>query len=99
MKDSNNNPISFYYEFEDTNAKTKILEKFHWWIIINKKMSKLLSENKTMQYFCDTTYKCIPPTFNKFKLFVISGYNFIGNKIYIVCFCLIPNEKQKTKNL
>jgi len=28
MKDSNNNPISFYYEFEDTNAKTKNLEKF-----------------------------------------------------------------------
>jgi len=46
-------------------------------------MIKLLSENKNMQYFCDTTYKCIPPTFNKFKLFVISGYNFIENKILI----------------
>ena len=56
MKYSNNNPISFYYEFEDTNVKTKILEKFHWWVIINKKMSKLLSKNKTMQYFCNTKF-------------------------------------------
>jgi len=81
MKDYNNSPISFYYELEDTNAKNKILEKFHCWVIINKKMSKLLSENKAMQNFCDMTYKCIPPTFNKFKLFVISGYNFFENKI------------------
>jgi len=30
MKDSNNSPISFYYQFEDTKSKTKILEIFHW---------------------------------------------------------------------
>jgi len=51
MKDSNNNPISFYYEFEDNNIKTKILEKFHLSVIINKKMSKLLMKIKLCNIF------------------------------------------------
>ena len=53
-------------------------------------------DNKNHQYFCDTTYKCIPPTFHKYKLFVISAYNLINKNINICCFTLIPNELEIT---
>ena len=59
-------------------------------------MNKILMDNKNYQYFCDTTYKCIPPTFHRYKLFVISAYNLINKNISICCFSLIPNELETT---
>ena len=59
-------------------------------------MINILIDNKTNQYFGDTTYKCIPPTFHKYKLFIISAYNFLKRNINICCFCLIPNELEIT---
>ena len=43
-------------------------------------------DNKNYQYFCDTTYKCIPPTFHRYKLFVLSAYNLINKNIRINMF-------------
>ena len=46
-----------------------------FWIMLNKNMNTLLRNNKEQQFFCDTKYKCISPTFHRFKMFSISGYN------------------------
>ena len=68
----------------------------HYWIIMNKEMIKILFNNTNNQYFGDTTYKCIPPTFHKYKLFIISAYNLLKKNINICCFCLFPNELEIT---
>ena len=94
LKDNNNNPISILYEYESLKNDKK--KYYSFWIIINKEMNKILIDNKNNQYFGDTTYKCIPPTFHKYKLFVISAYNLIKKNINICCFSLIPNEKEIT---
>jgi hypothetical protein len=59
-------------------------------------MKKKLRNNDKSQFFCDTTYKCVPPTLKKYKLFVISSFDFIDKRIYILAICLIPKEKQIT---
>ena len=50
----------------------------------NKEKDLLNSEigNEYLQFFCDITYCCIPPTFKHYKLFVISSYDY-RKKIYI----------------
>ena len=73
LKNNKGNTISIYYEY-NSNIKNKMKNNY-FWIICNKEMNKILMENKNYQYFCDTTYKCIPPTFHRYKLFVISIYN------------------------
>ena len=82
LKDNRGNTISIYYEY-NSNIKNKMKNNY-FWIICNKEMNKILMENKNYQYFCDTTYKCIPPIFHRYKLFVISIYNLIVKKIIYV---------------
>ena len=59
-------------------------------------MNNYLVSNKNNQFFCDTTYRCIPPTFKLYKLFVVSSYDFKKKKIFICAYCLIPNELEDT---
>ena len=58
-------------------------------------MNNYLVPNKNNQFFCDTTYKCIPPTFKHYKLFVVSSYDFKDQKIIICAYCLIHNELEE----
>ena len=55
-----------------------------------------IRNNDKSQYFFYTTYKCVPPTLKRYKLFVISSFDFIEKKIFICAICIIPNEKQIT---
>ena len=95
LKDNDNNPISYNYQYEILNNKTKKNEKYNIWLIMTKEMNKKLKNNKSSQFFCDTTYRCIPPTFKSYKLFIISSYDFNEKKIFICTYALIPNEKEK----
>ena len=51
---------------------------------------------ENMQFFGDATYRCIPPTLRKFRLYVISAFNIILKITRIVCYSLIPNETEIT---
>ena len=42
-----------------------------------------LKNNNIQQFFGDYTYKCIPPTINKYKLYVISGFNLKEKYTYV----------------
>ena len=55
-----------------------------------------LNNNMIDEYFMDTTYSCVPPNIHKFKLFVISGYEFNNKSTHICAFILIINEKYET---
>jgi len=91
LKNRKNNLISIMYEYQiKRNNKNK---NYSLWIISNKEMNKI--DNKNYQYFCNATYKYIPQTFHKYKLFIISAYNLIQKNIRISCFTLIPNELEE----
>ena len=48
----------------------------------------------------DCTYKCVPSNTFKFKLMVLSGYDFNNKKTDLCCFILLMNEKEFTfKNI
>ena len=96
LKDKNNNPISYCYQYEYLNKKTKKNKIFNLWLKMTKDMKKNLTNQTNTQFFCDTTYCCVPPTFKHYKLFIISSYNFTDKNIYICAYCLIPNELEKT---
>ena len=55
-------------------------------------MNNYLVSNKNNQFFCNTTYRCVPPTFKHYKLFVVSSYDFKERKLFICAYCLIHNE-------
>lgn len=42
-----------------------------------------IRNNDKSQYFFYTTYKCVPPTLKRYKLFVISSFDFIEKKFYM----------------
>ena len=59
-----------------------------------------MKENITLegniQYFADSTYKCIPPQNKGAKLFIILAYNEKLNKTLLSAICLIYNENKET---
>ena len=48
------------------------------------------------QYFGDSTFRCVPPTFRNFKLYIISGFNLNIKRVRLVVYALIPNETERT---
>ena len=50
----------------------------------------------TYQYFGDATFRCVPPTFRYYILYVISGFNLIIKSTRLLVYILIPNETEKT---
>ena len=54
-----------------------------------------IQNNLIEEFFMDTTYSCVPPSINNFKLLVLSGYESEENKTLLLAFILIMNEKMK----
>ena len=48
------------------------------------------------QCFADVTYKCIPPSFINYKLFILCGIDVVEIKRKLLAIVLIPNEKEFT---
>ena len=49
-------------------------------------------DNNIYQFFGDSTYRCVPPTFRNYKLYIISGYNLKIKRTRLIAYALIPNE-------
>ena len=86
MEDENGKKLCNKYTYEyniKRNTKKKLATLY---VIINETMIHNLNNNQITQYFGDATYHAIPPTIHKYKLFVISGFNFREIKIHICCY-------------
>ena len=68
LKHNQNIPISNIYEYKIIKKDNS--KNLHYWIIMNKETVKILIDKTNNQYFGDTTYKCIPPIFHKYKFFL-----------------------------
>ena len=66
------------------------------YIIINKSMFIELKNNDIYQNFGDATFRCLPPTFRTYKLYIISGFHLINKRTKLLAYILIPNETTKT---
>lgn len=96
LEDKNNNKITYTYEYEHYNKIKKVSETLYMYIIINKRMAEILKNSEITQYFGDATYRAVPPTLRKFKLYIISGFNILEKHTRIGAFILIPNETETT---
>lgn len=65
-------------------------------LIMTKTMINEIKNNNIYQFFGDATYRCIPPTFKGYRLYIISGYNLLIKRTRILAFILIPNETEQT---
>ena len=80
MEDDNDKKLCNTYTYE-YNIKNKTDKKSaSIYIILNEIMIHNLNNNNITQYFGDETYYAIPPKIHKYKLFVISGFNFREKK-------------------
>ena len=96
MKDKDNINISKAYKYKVYNKFKKEEEDAIIWIIMNKEMSAALKNNNIYQYFGDATYRCVPPTFRKYRLYIISGFDLTKLKTKLLTYILIPNETKET---
>ena len=97
IKDDNNNDISFTYTyFNEDDLEDGKKNEYKFVIIGNDNMLKNLKNNLINEYFMDCTYKCVPHSIYKFKLMVLSGFEYISRKTCICCFILLMNEKEFT---
>ena len=75
--------------------KNKTFEK-ELFILMTKEMeNNLISEDNT-QYFADCTYYAIPPNKNKYKLFLILGFNKKKQKSVLCNISITCNENKET---
>ena len=95
LKDDNNITLSETYKYYSPEDNNRVNE-FKFVIIATKEMLNNLSSNIIEQFFMDCTYSTVPPSIYKFKLMVISGYNFNNNKTLLCAFILLMNEKKFT---
>ena len=65
-------------------------------ILINKNMCIGIRDNNIYQFFGDVIYRCVPPTFRNYKLYIISGYNLKIKRERLIAYALIPNETKAT---
>ena len=63
---------------------------------MNKSMTEEIKNKNCFQYFGDATYRCLPPTFRNYKLYIISGFNLIEKRTRILSYILLPNETEQT---
>lgn len=66
------------------------------YFFINRRMSDILKNNEINQYFGDATYRAVPPTMRRYRLYIISGFNLLEKHTRIGAFILIPNETEST---
>ena len=63
---------------------------------MNKNMRIDIRDKEIFQFFGDSTYRCVPPTFRSYKLYIISGFHLVMKITRILSYVLIPNEKEET---
>ena len=92
MKDENNNELTetINYKIDGKEEELKFV------IICTTEMLNNIQNNLTDEFFMDTTYSCVPPSINNFKLIVLCGYEIEANKTSLCAFILIMNEKNET---
>ena len=66
------------------------------YFFINRRMSDILKNNEINQYFGDATYRAVPPTMRRYRLYIISGFNLLEKHTRNGAFILIPNETEST---
>ena len=59
-------------------------------------MNLLMKDANNHQFFGDATYRCVPPTYRRYKLYVICSFNLIYKHTKVVAYILIPNETKIT---
>jgi len=68
--------------------KLKKNEIINMFIILNKNMALEIKNKDIYQFFGDATYRCIPPTFRGYRLYVISGYHLTLKRAIILAYIL-----------
>jgi len=96
LKDESKEKISYICEYKHYNKITKKDDTLIMYIILTKEMSREIKNKDIYQFFGDATYRCVPPTFRKYRLYILSGFNLQLKKTMIVAMILIPNETQIT---
>ena len=96
LKDESKEKISYIFEYKHYNKITKKDDTLIMYIILTKEMSREIKNKDIYQFFGDATYRCVPPTFRKYRLYILSGFNLQLKKTMIVAMILIPNETQIT---
>lgn len=100
IEDNEHNKICKAFPYTGKNDKTKNI-----WLIITNSMEKNIANYKInensdkyaiSQYFCDVTFKCVPKSKFKYKLFLLLGYDIILNKSVLCCLSLIIDMQAET---
>ena len=60
-------------------------------IILSKNMALEIKKKEIYQFFVDATYRCVPPTFKGYRLYVISRYHLILKRAIIFEYILIQS--------
>ena len=92
LVDDNNKKIAFEYFYKIPTDNDEYKEN-SFIIICNDKMRENMKKNSIRSFYFDCTYKCVPPTPNKYRLLVLSGFDNIDKKTILNCFVLCSNEK------
>ena len=96
LKDYNNDKIIYVNKYKHFNKIRKEDEEMSMYFIINKRMYEEFKNSDIYQYFGDATYRCVPPTLRNYKLYAITGFNFIVKRTRLLSLILIPNETEIT---
>ena len=64
--------------------------------ISNYRINENSDKYAISQYFCDVTFKCVPKSKFKYKLFLLLGYDIILNKSVLCCLALIMDMQAET---
>ena len=94
--DENNNRMTYIIEYVHYNKIKKSNENLNMYIIMNKNMYNEIKNQNIYQYFGDATFRCVPPSFRTYRLYVISGFNILNKRTKILSYILIPNETEMT---
>ena len=94
--DENNNQMTYIIEYVHYNKIKKSNENLNMYIIMNKNMCNEIKNQNIYQYFGDATFRCVPPSFRTYRLYVISGFNILNKRTKILSYILIPNETEMT---
>lgn len=92
LKDNDNNEITETIKYKIDGLQEELI----FIIISTQEMLNNLQNNLIDEFFMDATYSCVPPSIIKFKLLVLCGYESAENKICLLAFILIMNEKKET---
>ena len=92
LKDKEGNNIITEYTYEHLNKITKNIDNLSMFFILNKRMFEQIRDKNNNQFFGDATFRCVPPTFRRFRLYIISSFNLAIKHSRIVAYILIPNE-------